>query len=114
MDLVGAEHLISLAVLGEGCTCVATHSPVAYVPHRHHIRPRSWGGPDAADNLIVLCPNTHTATHRLLDEYVRHGGDPGWEVRRQFGFLARALALRAWNERPSERPPLTSLSLVAS
>lgn len=55
----------------------------------------------------MICPNTHTATHRLLNEYVRAGGDPGWEVRRQFGPYSRELALRAWMNRPSDRPPFT-------
>lgn len=105
---------VTLAVLGQGCECVATHSPRAYIPHRHHVLPQSWGGLNAASNLVVLCGNTHGAVHRLIDEYVRHGGDPGWEVRRQFGVLARELALRAWEQRPSQRPPLTSVSLVAA
>lgn len=41
-------------------------------PHVHHIEPRSEGGPNTDDNLIVLCPNCHSkadsgllAKHRL-------------------------------------------------
>lgn len=86
--------------LSAGCECVATHAPAAYVPVRHHVQPQSWGGPTVPGNLVVLCPNTHTATHRLIDEYVRAGGDPGWEVRRLFSRTSRALAVRAWEARP--------------
>lgn len=34
--------------------------------HRHHIVPRHVGGSDDPSNLIVLCPNCHTAAHRLV------------------------------------------------
>lgn len=100
-------------VLGEGCECVQNHSPRNYVPNDHHILPQSWGGRTVKANLIRICANTHTATHHLLDEYVRAGGDPGWEVRRRYGILARELAARAWAQRP-ETPTLTSVSHLAS
>lgn len=96
-----------LAPLGQGCGCVEEHEPRAYVPNRHHIKPESWGGPTTDENLVTLCPNTHTATHRLIDEYVRTGGIPPWSTREHFGPLARALAEKAWELRPSDRPPLT-------
>lgn len=99
---------MTLAALGEGCECVADHAPAAYVPTRHHILPQSWGGPTVDANLVTLCPSTHTAVHRLLDEYVRNGGDPGWETRRHFGPYVRGLALRAWEQRPA-KPTITSL-----
>jgi hypothetical protein len=85
---------------GEGCTCVATHSPKAYVPVQHHIKPQSWGGLTVPSNLIVICSNTHDATHRLLDEYVRLGGEPPWDFRRDYGPLPRRLAASAWSQRP--------------
>lgn len=33
-------------------------------PHVHHIVPRSEGGPNEPDNLIVLCPNCHEKADR--------------------------------------------------
>ena len=30
----------------------------------HHIIPRSWGGRDEVDNLVVLCWECHQNTHR--------------------------------------------------
>lgn len=100
------DEPVLLVPLGEGCACVATHSPVSYVPHRHHVIPKSWDGPDIESNIVTICPNTHTATHRLLNEYVRQGGEPSWEYRRQFGPYVRALAARGWAGRP-EKPTYT-------
>ena len=99
----------TLAPLGQGCECVADHSPAAYVPAWHHVQPQSWGGQTVKANLVLICTNTHTATHRLLDEYVRANGDPGWETKRHFGAYVRGLALRAWEQRPA-KPTITSLA----
>jgi hypothetical protein len=98
---------MSIAILGEGCECVAEHSPHAYIPNQHHVLPRSWGGQTVDTNLVTICDNTHRAVHRLIDDYVRAGGDPGWETRRHFSAYQRDLALRAWNQRPAV-PTITS------
>lgn len=95
--------------LGGMCECVADHSPAAFVPAQHHVLPQSWGGLTVPTNLVWLCPNAHTATHRLVDEYVRHHGDPGWETRRRYSPFVRDLAARAWAQRPA-KPTLTSLT----
>lgn len=89
------------------CPCVAEHRPASYVPNRHHILPQSWGGQSVAANLIDICPNTHTSTHRLLNAYVHAGGQPPWEVLQHYNALTRDLAARAWEQRPSEHPPYT-------
>ena len=94
--------------LGSGCECVTAHSPAAYVGAQHHVLPQSWGGQTTKANLVWLCPNAHTATHRLIDSYVRAKGDPGWEVSRHFSPFVRDLAARAWNQRPGT-PTITSL-----
>ncbi len=46
--------------------CVAEHRPEPLEPHRHHILPKSDGGPDTEDNLVTLCPTTHANAHDLL------------------------------------------------
>jgi hypothetical protein len=94
------QGILELAPLGSGCRCVTQHSPAAYVLVKHHIKPKSWGGPDTVENLVDVCPNSHSAVHRLIDSYVRAKGDPGWEVRRKFSAFQRELALRAWEQRP--------------
>lgn len=98
-----------LAPLGQGCQCVTSHSPSAYVPTVHHILPQSWNGQTVPENLATICPNTHTAVHRLIDNYVRAGGDPGWDVRQHFSAYQRDLALRAWEQRP-DVPTITSVA----
>lgn len=109
-DMIRAlEVLKARRPIGEGCACVDDHNPSAYVPADHHIIPRSWGGPDVAENRRLICPNTHTAVHRLIDEYVRAGGDPGWEIRRHYGVYQRELAKFAWDHRPA-KPTITSLT----
>lgn len=92
--------------LGEGCACVSSHTPSAYVPNRHHVIPLSWGGPDVPENTVMLCPNSHSSVHRLLNEYIRSGGLPSWEVRREFNAYVRGLAATAWANRP-ENPTYT-------
>lgn len=94
--------------VGQGCHCVRSHTPGSYVAAWHHIKPQSWGGLSVPENLALVCPNTHTATHRLLDEYVRANGDPGYPVRRMFGEYVRAMVNTAWAQRP-EHPTITSL-----
>lgn len=106
MSSLTPEHL---APLGQGCECVAEHSPTAYVPTVHHVCPQSWGGQTVLGNLVTLCPSSHTAVHRLIDDYVRAGGDPGWDVRQHFSAFQRDLAERAWAQRPAT-PTITSLA----
>lgn len=103
------DSAVELNPLGQNCECVEVHVPSAFVPTQHHILPQSWGGQTVYDNLVWLCPNSHTAVHRLLDEYVRAGGNPGWSVSKHFSPYQRALALRAWDQRP-ENPTITSLA----
>lgn len=59
----------------------------------------------------MLCPTTHTDTHRLLREYRRLMAEPPWEFRRRYGVLARDLVARAWREwtesHPGSVPPRT-------
>lgn len=74
----------------------------------HHVLPQSWGGQSVAANLVPLCPNSHTATHRLIDAYVHAGGVPPNPVLHTYNPFVRDLAARAWAGRP-EHPTPTSL-----
>lgn len=91
------------------CLCVARHTPAAYVPNRHHILPKSWGGLTTTANLITICPNAHSAVHRLLDAYVKAGGLPDTTTRRGYSPFVRDLAARAWAQRPPN-PTITSIT----
>ena len=90
------------------CPCVSMHCPAAYEPNRHHILPQSWGGQTVAENLIYICPNTHTAVHQLLNAYVHAGSEPGEDVLQHYNHLTRELAAQAWAQRPSDKPPYTT------
>jgi len=90
------------------CACVAKHSPTAYVTASHHVLPKAWNGQTVPSNLVPLCPNSHTAVHKLLDAYVKAGGLPDWRLRQHYSAYVRALAGRAWAQRPAH-PVITSL-----
>lgn len=96
---------VTLNPFGIGCPCVAEHTPSGYVLVTHHVVPMSWGGPDVPGNRQPVCANTHDATHRLLDDYVRYHraglGEPPWEHRRRFNPLARSMAATGWAARPA-------------
>jgi hypothetical protein len=89
------------------CAIHKFHAPVPHVIHTHHVLPQSWGGDTVPANLIDLCPTGHYNVHHLIDAYIRSAGDPGWDVTRHYGLAERVLARKAWDQRPSERPPFT-------
>ena len=79
------------------CSCVTQHSPACRSTHAHHIWPLGMGGPDEASNEIVICPNQHSMTHRLIRLWgYRYDGEPPWWVLRHFSPLARELAEQGW------------------
>lgn len=84
------------------------HLPSQFVSNAHHIVPQSWGGLTEPGNLVELCPNSHTAVHRLIDAYVRAGGQPPKAVLKPYNSYVRTLAARAWAGRPA-KPTYTSL-----
>lgn len=95
------------------CACVAGHSPEPVGTQRHHVVPVSWvrdGGIPYDPETVALCGTAHDNVHALLNHYVRRGGLPVWEIRRQFGPYIRELAAIAWERRPNEKPPWTSAS----
>lgn len=91
------------------CPCSKRHSPRVVATDTHHILPLSWGGPNVAANRVELCPTTHRQVHRLLDAYVAAGNVPAASVMARYNDLTRALAARAWDQRPAV-PTRTSLT----
>ena len=81
---------------GRICVCVTDHHPEPVDGEEHHIWPKGQGGPDTKDNLIFICPTAHTNLHILERAWYRAGGQPSWEIRRQFNFYTRELARRAY------------------
>ena len=95
------------SVKAHPCQCVSVHCPSAYVPNHHHVLPQSWGGQTTEENMVWLCPNSHTAVHQLLNAYVHAGGEPDGAVLMHYNEHVQELAARAWEQRPSDHPPYT-------
>lgn len=60
------------------------HVPATHLNHRHHVWPLALGGPNRADNVIVVCPTGHYNIHTLLDEYIIRRGEVAWAVIRRY------------------------------
>lgn len=58
---------------GAVCLCRSEHAPAPLEYEAHHIWPLGMGGPDEADNLVWVCPTTHTNTHEILRLFVKAG-----------------------------------------
>jgi hypothetical protein len=56
------------------CPCVVRHSPKPAYLQKHHIVPRSWGGPNTKENIVAICGTCHDATHDALNKLVRAQG----------------------------------------
>jgi hypothetical protein len=78
------------------CRCVMRHVPEPQELHRHHVWPTGKGGPNIASNLLYLCPTTHSSAHKLWREYDRVGGEPLWEIRKNYGKYVRDIVARGW------------------
>lgn len=100
------------------CKCVSKHVPRALELHRHHVWPLGEGGPDAGENLVVLCPTTHSNVHRLWRLYEQHNGRPPWDILRNYSEYARAIvekgrhlrsrARSAGQSNPGTSPPTST------
>jgi len=53
----------------EYCGVKVTIEKKGITANVHHIKPIEYGGKDTSRNLIVLCPNCHSATHSETDGY---------------------------------------------
>lgn len=80
-DLLG---LGIVATTSAKCVVHVNHSPVPRVNVIHHVWPKGKGGPDVAENRIVVCPTGHYNIHKLLAEYEKANGDPGAKARQPF------------------------------
>lgn len=96
------------------CGCVASHRPAVMVIEKHHILPLSWGGADAPDNWLYVCPTSHYNIHSALNVLVHAGHvptnatDPSYQEWVSYPVFARKYAQQAWNEHdPSKPTPIT-------
>lgn len=79
----------TLAVQRE-CEGAKFHSPKPLMVHERTLAPSGAG--ETAWLCATCCDNLSVLQHLLVE----HDGDLPWAVRREFGNLVRALALRGW------------------
>lgn len=91
------------------CYLHQTHSPEPLNTAIHHVVPKSWGGTDIAANKVTICPTGHENVHTVLNWFVKYGGPEmvAYDLKKRVGSTTWALSVRAWEDRPSEKPPYT-------
>jgi hypothetical protein len=67
------------------CTVHNKHTPTSHINHEHHVWPLGHGGPDIAENKIVVCPTGHYNIHALLQEYLTAHGDVPYSLVKTYG-----------------------------
>lgn len=90
LEETDCSDLPGVLALRRECEGAKFHSPTPLVLHETPLAP-SGEGPTAV--LCGTCCSNLTVLQHLLAE---HDGDLPWAVRREFGNLVRALALRGW------------------
>ncbi len=55
------------------CMCNLDHRPRPPYNHEHHVWPLGRGGPDTADNIVVVCPAGHDIIHAAMRSFDRAG-----------------------------------------
>ncbi len=112
------------------CMCVTEHRPPVVTFQRHHIVPKSWGGPDVATwngkpQIVITCGTTHDSVHMLLNHWVRawkaHVASgttraftgPAPSITKLFTRHTQALARSGWANRPPGSPTPYTLSTGA-
>lgn len=78
------------------CEMHREHIPKTHVNQVHHVWPLSEGGPDIADNKVVICPTGHYSVHDLLDHYKMLMGTVPWEILKRYTREERNLAELGW------------------
>lgn len=98
------------------CKCVGKHIPKALELHRHHVWPLGEGGPDVRENLVILCPTTHSNVHRLWRLYDEYNGRPPWDILKTYSEYTRAIVERGREERRkgTNTGPIASSKLEAT
>jgi len=96
------DHELRITPLGPLTTAkpcqlhTKTHTPNPHQNHFHHIWPLGDGGPNTADNRVVVCPTGHANIHVLLTLFKAYRGTVPYNELRTFSFGEREYALRGW------------------
>ncbi len=74
------------------CLVHGRHMPTSHINERHHIWPLGHGGPDVADNIVVICATGHNNIHLLLTQLLAFNGSMPYSALKQFSLEERRLA----------------------
>lgn len=95
------------------CSTGTSWHPTLHMVDKHHHPPLSWRREMVAADptvdqswwtVLPLCGLCHSEYHTLLNDYVRRGEPPPWEVRRTYGYYVRDLVWQTWEHRVAKRP----------
>ena len=91
------------------CANPAGWHPTLHRNESHHHPPKSWTTNNGVDSQILeLCGLCHNEYHALLNEYVRAGGLPSYQVRFTYGAYIRARVQECWDGRIVGKTPYTT------
>jgi hypothetical protein len=76
----------------EPCSVHAAHKPTSHVNEIHHVWPLGQGGPNRADNRVVVCGTGHNSIHQLIAEYLTMKGAVPYSLLKQYTMGERQLA----------------------
>lgn len=96
------------------CECTRRHSPPVLEGNWHHVRPRGMGGGNIPENVIFICPTTHTNAHEILRELVRANAPlPRRRAWPQYAYNVALTGFTRWKENThgNPLPPDSPLSL---
>jgi hypothetical protein len=78
------------------CEVHTKHVPTTHVQARHHIWPKSEGGPTVEDNLVIVCATGHYNIHQLLRIFIANNGKVPYGTLKPYSRQERALAKLGW------------------
>ncbi len=81
-----------LRTTSQPCQLHTRHMPESHINLRHHVWPLGEGGPDTADNIVVVCATGHYNIHDLLNFFKMHNGKVPYAVLRRYAIKEREYA----------------------
>jgi hypothetical protein len=72
------------------------HKPTPHLNEVHHVWPLADGGPDIADNKVVVCPTGRSNINDLLQQFKIMLGSVPHKILVKYTFEERRLAELGW------------------
>lgn len=78
------------------CAIHNKHLPASHINELHHVWPLGKGGPDIAENRVIVCATGHNNIHDLLSHFITLAGKVPYSVLKQYSLEERRLAKLGW------------------